>query len=123
MFYLIQVRCNVLKLLYELSFLFLHHLLLQTEQPCVVQVWHVKLSLSILLMLSSSLFFLFIASQSVEVFTRTSSSFKVVNVSKVSSTKLTVGILYYNISGLLQPELYTTFLGSIMFFNSIPKAQ
>ena len=27
------------------------------------------------------------------------------------------------ISGLLQPELYTTFLASIMFFHSIAKAQ
>ena len=30
---------------------------------------------------------------------------------------------YYYISGLLQPELYTTFLASIMFFHSIAKAQ
>ena len=32
-------------------------------------------------------------------------------------------LCYYYISGLLQPELYTTFLCSIMFFNSISKAQ
>jgi hypothetical protein len=30
---------------------------------------------------------------------------------------------YCYISGLLQPELYTTFLASIMFFHSIAKAQ
>ena len=30
---------------------------------------------------------------------------------------------YNYISGLLQPELYTTFLASIMFFHSIAKAQ
>ena len=32
-------------------------------------------------------------------------------------------IVYIHISGLLQPELYTTFLASIMFFHSIAKAQ
>ena len=31
--------------------------------------------------------------------------------------------LYFNISGLLQPELYTTFLASIIFSHSVAKAQ
>ena len=30
---------------------------------------------------------------------------------------------YFHISGLLQPELYTTFLASIIFFHSVAKAQ
>ena len=88
---MIQVRCNVLKLLYKPFHSFSTTSHSERSEVCVLQVWFVQPTLFILPSSSSSLFFLFIASQSVELLTRSNSSFKVVDVSKVSSTTCQLG--------------------------------
>jgi len=64
---LIQVRCNVLKLLNKPFHWFSTTSHSERSEVCVLQVWFVQSALFVLPSLLSSLFFLFIASQLVEL--------------------------------------------------------